>query len=274
MPASPEYSRLCDSVFCRLLSKSHDDIHTLKTTIDGGSFVPQFGQKADQICNSAIEEFSSEAPLPDDNRDNEDLYDRKIEELEKMLDAPLHVLYLRQLAMLRERAMRVFSKATATAEGSEFDAMTQAVDLFRREATEFTRQNPEWSFAKEVSLLKASLQELASRNKKLNEEKVSAAKSQERILMAMSTYQQQLQAMQQQLSGGSSPWSMAAAYRIPDTNFNMQVAYQQGRANIQLSCVPDEAISLLGPNGFVNGVTPGNVGLSFNINIYIRFFFK
>jgi len=26
-------------------------------------------------------------------------------------------------------------------------------------------------------------------------------------------------------------------------------------------------VSLLGPNGFVNGVTPGNIGLSFNINI-------
>lgn len=196
-----------------------------------------------------------EAPLPDDDKDNEELYDRKIEELEKMIDAPLHVLYLRQLAMLRERAMRVYNKASTLAEGSEFDAIAQAEELFRREANEFTRQNPEWSFAKEITLLKNSLQELAARTKKMNDEKLTAAKSQERIMMAMGTYQQQLQAMQQQLSGGNSPWSMGVAYRIPDTNLNMQLAYQQGRANIQLSCVPDEAISLLGPNGRVFSIS-------------------
>jgi hypothetical protein len=215
-----------------------------------------------------------------------------------MIDAPLHVLYLRQLALLRERAMRLFAKAANSAEGNEFEAMTQAEDVFRRDASEFTRQNPEWSYAKEATLLKSALQDLASRTKKLNDEKVAAAKSQERILLAMNTYQQQLQAMQQQLTSGGSPWSLAAAYRIPDTNINMQVAYQQGRANVQVSCVPDEAISLLGSNGtspcfmllllsivwltllmlvmvmvvvwctgFVNGVTPGNIGLSFNVNI-------
>eukprot|EP01033_Poteriospumella_lacustris_P016982 gene16982-12151_t len=267
MPASPEYARLCDSVFCRLLSKSHEEITALKSSVDDGNVVSQFGQKADQICNSALEEFSMEAPLPDDDKDNEELYDRKIEELEKMIDAPLHVLYLRQLALLRERAMRLFAKAANSAEGNEFEAMTQAEDVFRRDASEFTRQNPEWSYAKEATLLKSALQDLASRTKKLNDEKVAAAKSQERILLAMNTYQQQLQAMQQQLTSGGSPWSLAAAYRIPDTNINMQVAYQQGRANVQVSCVPDEAISLLGSNGFVNGVTPGNIGLSFNVNI-------
>lgn len=165
-----------------------------------------------------------------------------------MIDAPLHVLYLRQLALLRERAMRIFTKAASTTDGNEFEAITQAEDVFRREASEFTRQNPEWSYAKEASL-KSSLQDLATRTKKTNEEKLAAAKTQERILMAMNTYQQQLQAMQQQLTSGGSPWSLAAAYSIPDTNINMQVAYQQGRANSQVSCVPDEAVSLLGSNG-------------------------
>jgi hypothetical protein len=58
-----------------------------------------------------------------------------------------------------------------------------------------------------------------------------------------------------------------AAYRIPDTNFNFQLNYQQGKTSIQVNCVPDESMALLGPNGFVNGVTPGNIGLSFSVNI-------
>jgi hypothetical protein len=101
--------------------------------------------------------------------------------------------------------------------------------------------------------------------------------------------QQQLQAIQQQVQGASSPWNIGAAYRIPDSNINLSCTYQQGRANVQISCVPDESVPLLGPNGsdilyyvllyitdcliastwigFTQGVTPGNIGLSFNINL-------
>jgi len=39
------------------------------------------------------------------------------------------------------------------------------------------------------------------------------------------------------------------AYRLPDTNINLSGSYQQGKGNVQISCVPDEAMSLLGPNG-------------------------
>lgn len=39
------------------------------------------------------------------------------------------------------------------------------------------------------------------------------------------------------------------AYRIPDTNINLSGSYQQGKGNIQVSCVPDESLPLLGPNG-------------------------
>jgi hypothetical protein len=76
-----------------------------------------------------------------------------------------------------------------------------------------------------------------------------------------------IQQLQMQLYGQSSPWNVGVAYRIPDTNFNLQGSYQQGRANLQLSCVPDEYAPMLGPNGFTNGVGPGNLGLSLNLSI-------
>jgi len=41
------------------------------------------------------------------------------------------------------------------------------------------------------------------------------------------------------------------AYRLPDTNINLSGSYQQGKGNVQISCVPDEAMSLLGPNGMI-----------------------
>ena len=56
--------------------------------------------------------------------------------------------------------------------------------------------------------------------------------------------QQIIQQLQMQLYGQTSPWNVGVAYRIPDTNFNLQGSYQQGRTNLQLSCVPDEGIFL------------------------------
>ena len=64
--------------FCRIIESSSKEIAELKKMIDDGTCVPQFGQKADQICNSALEKFSQEAPLPDDDKENEALYDKKV----------------------------------------------------------------------------------------------------------------------------------------------------------------------------------------------------
>ena len=57
------------------------------------------------------------------------------------------------------------------------------------------------------------------------------------------------------------------ASQVPDTNINLSLGHQQGRTNIQLSCVPDESASLLGPNGFTRGVGPGNLGVSVNLTV-------
>ena len=112
-----------------------------------------------------------------------------------------------------------------------------------------------------------SIGEIANKAKKLQEVKLSAAKQTQQAMQYLQMQQQQLQAIQQQIQGSSSPWNVGAAYRVPDTNINLSCTYQQGRGSLQISCVPDESAPLLGPNGFVNGVTPGNLGLSFNINI-------
>jgi hypothetical protein len=80
--------------------------------------------------------------------------------------------------------------------------------------------------------------------------------------------QAQMQAIQQQQFGGSSgSWNIGAAYRPPDSNLNISLGYQQGRTNIQISMVPDEQASLLGPNGFTAGVGPANLGISLNLNL-------
>jgi hypothetical protein len=190
-----------------------------------------------------------------------------VDELEKLLDAPLHVLYLKQLQLLREKALKYFQKQlNAAKEGTEYEAMSQvrilfssfrcvfltllqADELFRKEAEEYTRQNPDWSYAKEASILKSSFHEITTRVRKTTEVKLRAAKQNQQAMQYLQGQMQQLQALQQQMMGSQVPWNIGATYRIPDSNFNFQFNYQQGKANLQVSCVPDESLSLLGPNG-------------------------
>ena len=67
--------------------------------------------------------------------------------------------------------------------------------------------------------------------------------------------------------GTASPLNLGLAYRVPDTNINLSLGHQQGRTNVQLSCVPDEAAAMLGPNGFTRGVGPGNLGVSLSLTV-------
>ena len=99
----------------------------------------------------------------------------------------------------------------------------------------------------------------------------AGAASQRQLQTAMNYLQlqsQQMQAMQQQyMAGQAGKWSFGGAYRPPDSNINLSGSYQQGRANIVMSMVPDEGAPLLGPNGFTQGVGPANLGLSLNVHI-------
>lgn len=225
------------------------EITLIKASIDDGTCVAQLGPKADSICNTALERFTAEAPLPDDDKNKESIYDKKVEDLERSVDAHLHVLYLKQLSLLREKALKNFKASLAVEGANEYDALAEADEFFRREAEDSTRSSPDWDYAKEVSNLKLALGEIASRGRKIADVKASSAKQTQQAMQYLQMQQQQLQAIQQQVQGASSPWNIGLAYRIPDSNINLSGSYQQGRGNIQISCVPDESVPLLGANG-------------------------
>lgn len=131
---------------------------------------------------------------------------------------------------------------------------------------DYTRSNaPDWKFSKDAALLKNHLNEISQLSKQLTQEKLASQKSQRTLTQALEERNQQLMMMHAQQE--SNPWSVICAYRIPDTNFNVQFNYQRGAGNMVISCVPDESMPLLGPNGFVNGVTPGNIGVTINFSV-------
>ena len=177
------------------------------------------------------------------------------------------MLYLRQLSLLREQALASYKSASKASDASDYEAMLAADARFLRAADASTKKSSTWTYDAERSALQSVMSDFASTTKKLTETQVQSSQQQSTAMQFLQHQQQMIQQLQMQLYGQSPPWNMGMAYRIPDTNFNLQGSYQQGRANLQLSCVPDEYAPMLGPNGFTNGVGPGNLGLSLNLSI-------
>ena len=145
--------------------------------------------------------------------------------------------------------------------------MLQADSRFVRDAAELTREGSDWSYAAERSHLQSVMNDVAATRKKLVDVQMKNSEKQSTAMAFFQQQQQMIQQLQIQLYGQSSPWNMGMAYRILDTNLNLQWSYQQGRASLILSCVPDEYAPMLGQNGFTNGVGPGNLGLSLNLSL-------
>lgn len=219
-----------------------------------------------------MEEFASNAPQDGDT--DETSYETKLEQIEASLDAPLQVLYLKQLQLLREQALQNYRSASKVNGGgtSEYEAMLQADAYFVRETESSTRDeasysSDNWDFSSERMALQSVMNRLAESGNKAQEIQLQSAQQQQTAMQFLQSQAQMIQQLQQQLYGQSSPWNVGVAYRIPDTNFNLQGSYQQGKTNVQLSCVPDEYAPFLGPSGFTNGVGPGNLGLSLNLSV-------
>jgi len=145
--------------------------------------------------------------------------------------------------------------------------MLVADSQFSSAAEEATREGSDWNYAAERSHLQSIMNDMAGSKKKWMDVQMKSAEKQSTAMSFLHQQQQMIQQLQMQLYGQTSPWNVGMAYRVPDTNFNLQGSYQQGRANVQLSCVPDEYAPMLGQNGFTNGVGPGNLGLSLNLSV-------
>jgi hypothetical protein len=265
-------SSTCPSIsitlFLFLFSLSQQIDELRKTIVREATPVDEFGSKADTIVNKALEEFARSAPDASTSKEASQ-YEAALLKLESALDAPLQVLYLKQLQLIRDDALQRYRAASKASGASEYEAMLQADAYFVRGAEESTREggSDDWDYSRERTALQSVMNTMAESGKKATTVQLQSAQQQQTAMSFLQSQQQMIQQLQMQLYGQTSPWNVGVAYRIPDTNFNLQGSYQQGRANIQLSCVPDEYAPFLGPQGFTNGVGPGNLGLSVNLSV-------
>ncbi|CAM9813428.1 unnamed protein product, partial [Phaeothamnion confervicola] len=147
--------------------------------------------------------------------------------LERTLDLPLQVVFMRQLSVLRERALQRYKAASKGSEQSDYQAMVAADSYFAKEAEASTRQGSNWDYARERQSLAATMNDLAAGKKKTVDVQLKAAQAQNTAFSQfLQQQQQQIAQLQQQMFGSSSPWNLGMAYRIPDTNINVGGTYQ------------------------------------------------
>jgi len=264
-----DYSSMCNSLKCSIVDRCCKGLEDMRKSIDEGTPVPSFGVKCSELCDGAISEFAAEAPPPpEDDPSAAAEYDRILGDLELGIDAPMQVLFLRQLALLREEALRKYrTNSGAASASSDYEAMVSADEFFASGAESSVRRGSGWTYAAERAHLQSVMGDVASQGKRLNEVQTKAAQQQQLAMQYLQMQQQTIQQLQMQMYGQTSPWNVGCAYRVPDTNFNLQGSYQGGKTSFTFSCVPDEYAPMLGPNGFTNGVGPGNVGVSLNVSV-------
>jgi len=272
-PAAPasSYTSTCSSVCASCFAEARTKMAEVQRAVDSGEEVAGFGALSETLCNTALENFSSRCPPPSDSSPSESAeYDNAITALEGMLDTSLQNIHMRLLRTHSNKALAMYKAETASTQGGSLagaDAAAKADEYFVEKSEEASRPSGDWSCAAERKSLQAHLSDLSSSSRKLTDVQLKAARDSQQAMQYLQMQQQQLQQAQMQLYGTSNPWNFGFAYRIPDSNVNLQGSYQQGRGNVQLSCVPDDYASMLGPNGFTNGVGPGNLGLSVNLSV-------
>lgn len=234
----------CDSTFSEVLNSSSREMSAVsRTQTDDESPVENLGTALDEIMNTAMEVYDE---ATGDYAETA-VQGRKRRELEAILDTMGHAVFVRQLALLREASFDQFKTATGAGDGAASSevAFFEADASFVAGAEAAKRTGSGWSYESMRADLQSLMQELSAQRKKVVSTKIAASAAQSHAMQYLQMQLSQLQAMQQQqYSGGSGgQWNVGAAYRPPDTNINLSLGHQQGRTNVQVSMVPDEAAS-------------------------------
>lgn len=234
----------CDGAFSDVLNSSSRELSVIsRTQTDEESPVENLGTSLDEVMNTAMEVYDESTGDYAETA----VQGRKRRELEAILDTMGHSVFVRQLALLREASFDQFKTATGAGDGATSSevAFFEADAAFVAGAEAAKRTGSGWSYDSMRADLQSLMQELSAQRKKVVSTKITASAAQSHAMQYLQMQLSQLQAMQQQqYSGGSGgQWNVGAAYRPPDTNINLSLGHQQGRTNVQVSMVPDEAAS-------------------------------
>lgn len=219
-------------------------VSRLRQEVDRRRIVPKYGQKAQAILQSVGESV-------------------KAADVEAAVDGMLHALFLRQLSLIQQKLADRFLHARDFTK-----AITQADKLFVAAAKDLIRPESSWSVEAARQAFRAELGDTLQQESLLAEERSRAAQTQRATADVIGKIQKQMEQLGEKMKGAGvgSPWALWTSYHLPGTPFQVSGRYQDGRANIELNLAPanDPANA---EAGFVEGVTPQNLGLSLNLGM-------
>jgi len=231
-----------DQQLSNALHAALNKVEKLRKEVDGKGVVANYGKKAHAILKSV----KSSAGLAD---------------LEAAVDGSLHALFLRQLSLVQERLTQKFLHSR-----SPRSALEKAEKAFVKAAEDLVCPESSWSFELAKQALRADLGAALRREVVLAQERSHAEQTQRATADVIGKIQNQMEHISEKLRGSGGPWSLWTSYRLPGTPFQVSGRYTDGRANLQvdLSANKDPANA---EAGFVEGLTPANLGLSLNIGV-------
>ncbi|CAE8672028.1 unnamed protein product [Polarella glacialis] len=229
-----------------LLGAVEGALQPLQEQVASGHVVPKFGERAQAVLSSAMQQAGSAGA-----------------EIERTVDAMLQSLFLRQLAIVRQQTAEKVRKEKRLVE-----AVAQADQLFVAQAEELRRPGSTWSYDQERYALRAILEGGFRRDLALAEERVMAAEAQQSTVEVISKLQAQMENLQQRVQHlrSGSPWFLSSSYRIPGTPVQLIGRYQQGRGSIEVNLSPDRDPANA-EAGFTQGVGPANIGINGNLGM-------
>mmetsp|Transcript_59721 Transcript_59721/g.142095 ORF Transcript_59721/g.142095 Transcript_59721/m.142095 type:complete len:302 (-) Transcript_59721:82-987(-) len=228
------------------LTAALKEVEGHQAQVKQGKIVPKFGEKAEAIMSKALAAAGGDSP-----------------ELARALDGVLHSLFLQQLALVRKRVSEDHQYARAV------DSLAKATREFNDKAKDLIMPGSSWSYDTECDEFSSTLEGNFRAAAALAEERARGVKTQQATIEAIDRLQKQIESAQAKAQagrGGGGGWVLSTSYRIPKTPLQVVGKYQQGRAHIELNLTPDKD-PVNAEAGFVEGVGPANLGLSFNLGV-------
>lgn len=97
---------------------------------------------------------------------------RKKQELETVLEANLNTLFLKQLQVLREKALATFRSSLTSDSPNDF-VFFQVDNFFVREAEDSIMPGSQWSYENERTFLHKLMEEISTQRKRLVDAQVN-----------------------------------------------------------------------------------------------------
>ena len=227
------------------LEAAWSQVQKLSSEVDRERIVPHFGRKAQAILQQLEERLGDSSDLAD------------------AIDGALEALFLRQLLLVEQKLEKRYLVASA----GVAKALEKAEESYNDAAQELLRPDSSWSYEPSLKEFTSEFSQALRQQVSLSQERMRTAQAQRATADVIGKIQKQMDYLADKLRGSTSgPWSLWTSYRLPGTPIQVSGRYQDGRTNVMFDLVPNKDPANA-EAGFVEGLTPQNLGLSLNVGI-------